>query len=348
MTEKLDCEQDTSLKAVSIWEKGVQKERDGSMTDAIKFYRQALKIHDKVENIYRKKLHEEWMLQKKLAELEISSTSDSSPEGERDTITLNDHEEEEQELLPCWILEMLPSDILLEIVEQVVLISGESWLNLSQTCKKFNELCFHNSIPYKVFASYIYARQKYDEISLELNDISDLSILENELWGSNHKKMLKDRPYLKFQGVYISIVNYLRHGANAEGSSSLINPIHMITYYRYFRFYPDGRCLRLVTTSEPSQIINHYNDKNPPSGSDICQWSISLDDNLGHLNVRRSSEKYSFIEEFRIKNQGYKRHHRLKWSTSTVIDKEGNASECSLRNEKPFFFSRVRSFATET
>ena len=63
--------------AVSIWEKGVQKERDGSMNDAIKFYRQALKIDEKVEKVYRKKLHEEWALQKKLAEVSISPAEDN-------------------------------------------------------------------------------------------------------------------------------------------------------------------------------------------------------------------------------------------------------------------------------
>ncbi|CCE93219.1 SCF ubiquitin ligase complex subunit HRT3 TDEL_0F04080 [Torulaspora delbrueckii] len=331
--------------AVSIWEKGVQKERDGSMNDAIKFYRQALKIDEKVEKVYRKKLHEEWALQKKLAEVSISPAEDNvaaEPKNE------DNEAEQEQKVLPCWILELLPNDLLLKIVRQVVLTSGESWLNLSLTCSKFNELCLQNTVPYKVFASYIYEKQRYDQASLELNQISDLHILEEDLWKTNHQKMLKDRPYIKFQGIYISIVNYLRHGANAEGSLSLINPIQMITYYRYFRFYPDGRCLRLVTTDEPSHVVSHFSDKTTPKGSEICRWSLALDDNLGRLNIRRSDEKYSYFEELQIKSQGHKRHNRLSWINSLVIDKEGNVSECSLRNEKPFFFSRVRSYAQES
>ncbi|QLL32005.1 hypothetical protein HG536_0C01730 [Torulaspora globosa] len=331
--------------ALSIWEKGVQKERDGSMTDAIKYYRQALKIDEKVEKIYRKKLREEWLLQQKLAELQLASPVASQGTAADSANTNEDGNEAEME--PCWIFEKLPNDLLLRVIRQVILMSGESWLNLSLTCTKFNELCFHNSGPFQVFASYIYQKQRYDETSLELNHISDLGTLEHDLWNSNYEKMLKDRPYIKFEGLYISVVNYLRHGVNSEGSSSLISPIQMITYYRYFRFYSDGHCLRLVTTDEPSQVVPHFSIDVPPRHSEICRWSLGLEDNFGRLIIRRSGEKYSFVEELHIKSHGRRRHHRLLWINSLVIDKEGNVSECSLRNEKPFNFSRVRSFASD-
>lgn len=52
----VDYEKDPRAKeAIAIWEKGVLKEKDGSMSDAINFYRSALKIHDNVESLYRKK-----------------------------------------------------------------------------------------------------------------------------------------------------------------------------------------------------------------------------------------------------------------------------------------------------
>lgn len=62
----VDYEKDPRAKeAIAIWEKGVLKEKDGSMSDAINFYRSALKIHDNVESLYRKKILDEWMLHKK-------------------------------------------------------------------------------------------------------------------------------------------------------------------------------------------------------------------------------------------------------------------------------------------
>ncbi|CAI4035030.1 hypothetical protein SMKI_12G1680 [Saccharomyces mikatae IFO 1815] len=338
----VDYEKDPRAKeAITIWERGVLKEKDGSMSDAINFYRSALKIHDNVELLYRRKLHDEWILHKKLSRLSV--VPDNSKE-QNETDEGDFHVEDDSELQPCWILEILPNDILLRIVERVVSISGEAWVNLSMSCSTFNKLCFHNSMPFKTFASYIYSKQTYDERAMDLNGITNISTFEKEMWQGDDSHMLRERPYIKFEGIYISVVNYVRYGSNAEGSLSLLNPVHMITYYRYLRFYENGQCLRLLTTEEPSVVVKHFGKENKPKHSHICYWSLGFDYDFGHLKVTRSDEKYTFIEELQIKNQGTRRYQRLKWLNSTVVDREGNASSCSLRNEKSFFFSRVKSF----
>ncbi|KAG0668732.1 hypothetical protein C6P45_004400 [Maudiozyma exigua] len=328
--------------AVSIWEKGVFKERDGSMADAIKYYREALKIYDNVEKVYRKKLHEEWLLFKKLENLSLNN--DSSVNNEINDGD-GDKEGSDESLLPCWILEMLPNDILLRVVSYVVKQSGESWVNLSLSCNRFNELCFHNSVPFKTFKDMIYNKQVYDEELLNLNGENSIKELEQIFWDKNYELMLKERPFIKFEGVYISVVNYLRYGSNADGSSSLRNPVHMITYYRYFRFYEDGKVLRLLTTDEPTFVVKHFTRDNNIKGSHLCSWNLYFDGETNYVTIGRANDKYAFKEKLTIKNQGYKRFQRLKWIESTVEDKERNISQCSLKNEKPFFFSRVKSYA---
>lgn len=328
----------TASHAVELWEKGTLKEKDGSMTDAIRFYREALKINDKVEKFYRKKLQEEWELRARLKELDLEEKE------EQEQRVDEDQDVQRNQDLPCWILEMLPNDLLLKVIKEVVVSSSESWVNLSLTCSAFNKLCFHNSVPYKAFADYIYPLQRYDQASMTLNGISNIKTLEETLWNNDYQFMINNRPYVKFQGVYISVVNYLRYGANAEGSSSLLNPIHMITYYRYFRFYPDGTCLRLLTTDEPSTVVKTYHKEKHIKHSELCRWSLSVDENFGCLSINRETEKYEFCEELQIKNQGARKHHRLKWIASSVTDAEGQRSEFSLKNEKPFFFSRVKSY----
>ncbi|CAB4255476.1 similar to Saccharomyces cerevisiae YLR097C HRT3 Putative SCF-ubiquitin ligase F-box protein, based on both genetic and physical interactions and sequence similarity [Maudiozyma barnettii] len=326
--------------AISIWEKGVFKERDGSMSDAIKYYREALKVYDQVEKVYRKKLHEEWLLFKKLEKLKLSEDSKINT---ADDSTNND--EDDESLLPCWIFEMLPNDILLRIVSHVVEYSGESWVNLSLSCSKFNELCFHNSIPYKIFKNVIYSKQVYDNALQTLNGEDSVKNLEEIFWDKDYELMLKQRPYIKFEGVYISVVNYLRYGSNVDGSSSLRNPVHMITYYRYFRFYEDGKVLRLLTTDEPTFVVKYFTRENNIKSSHLCSWKLYFDGETNYITISRSNDKYAFKEKLTIKNQGNKRFQRLKWMETTVEDKEGNISKCSLKNEKPFFFSRVISFA---
>ena len=224
----VDYEKDPRAKeAIAIWEKGVLKEKDGSMSDAINFYRSALKIHDNVESLYRKKILDEWMLHKKLSGL--SMTTDA-PDEQNETGKDDLSAEENAELQPCWILEILPDDILLRIIKKVILMSGESWVNLSMTCSTFSKLCFHDSVPFKTFAKYIYSKQIYDKMAMDLNGITDINTFEKEIWRGDDYRMLRERPYIKFEGVYISVVNYVRYGSNAESSLSLLKPVHMITY----------------------------------------------------------------------------------------------------------------------
>lgn len=339
--------------ALSIWEKGVLKEKNGSMSDAINYYRRAIKMYEGVEQLYRKKLHDEWILQRQLQSMDInidqkslihSSNKDGGILNNNDTEVKDEMEEDNEELLPCWILEMLPNDVLLRIIKHVVLLSGETWVNLSLTCQRFNQLCFNNTFPYRIFKDFIYSKQNYDDGSMILNGVKDLKAMEQELWGDDNITMIKSRPFIKFGGVYISVVNYLRYGTHAEGSSSLLNPVHMITYYRYFRFYEDGTALRLLTTDEPGHIVKNFDKENKPKNSEICNWHIGFDDNFGRVIITRSNQKYIFRETLVIKKQGNKIHQRLKWISSTVENNEGEISECSLRNEKPFYFSRVRSY----
>lgn len=330
--------------AISWWERGVQKEKDGSMNDAIKFYREALKTYEDVEKLYRKKLFEEYELQKRLEQLHLNSIDSKDDGAINSGDQTQDVEDDETQRDPCWLLDILPPDVLSRIVHFVVLQSGESWLNLSLTCSAFNKLCFHEMDPYRTFVQCIYPRQQYDEIGLDLNGISNIGVWEKEFWGHNYHKMIKERPYVKFEGIYISVVNYLRYGAHQDGSRSWLNPIHMITYYRYFRFYADGRCLRLLTTDEPSIVVPHFSLETPPKNSEVCHWTLGLDHGFGHLTITRSSSKYTFVEELQIKDQGTRIHQRLKWLSSIIIDKEGEVTECSMKKEKPFFFSRVRSY----
>ncbi|PSC69046.1 F-box 7 [Micractinium conductrix] len=51
------------------------------------------------------------------------------------------------------------------------------------------------------------------------------------------KRMLLERPHLRFDGVYVSRNTYLRQGIVEW---KVKNAVHLVLYYRYMRFYPDG------------------------------------------------------------------------------------------------------------
>jgi len=65
----------------------------------------------------------------------------------------------------------------------------------------------------------------------------------------------KSRPRIRFSGVYISTVNYVRAGASSGNSLSWSLPVHLVTYYRYLRFYRDGTLISVLTSAEPHDVV---------------------------------------------------------------------------------------------
>ncbi|KAK4181738.1 putative glycerol transporter protein [Triangularia setosa] len=79
----------------------------------------------------------------------------------------------------------------------------------------------------------------------------------NSLYSSSWQRMFRLRPRLRFNGCYISTVNYVRSGMANSNSITWGAPIHVVTYYRYLRFFRDGTCLSLLTTAEPNDVVHH-------------------------------------------------------------------------------------------
>jgi F-box protein 9 len=70
-----------------------------------------------------------------------------------------------------------------------------------------------------------------------------------------YRNLFHKRPRIRFNGCYISTVNYQRPGAASTLSLTWNSPIHIVTYYRYLRFLRDGTCISLLTTSEPADVV---------------------------------------------------------------------------------------------
>ncbi|CAK7231705.1 hypothetical protein SEUCBS140593_008015 [Sporothrix eucalyptigena] len=71
------------------------------------------------------------------------------------------------------------------------------------------------------------------------------------------QRMFRLRPRIRFNGCYISTVNYIRPGQPSASLVTWNNPVHIVTYFRYLRFFRDGTVISLLTTSEPPDVIHH-------------------------------------------------------------------------------------------
>lgn len=172
----------------------------------------------------------------------------------------------------------MPSEVILEILRHVVLIDPASYGRLALVCKQFayqfaNEqhiwrrLCqgaeygfgaMHYSFacdvkgnPYNSFVPR-YTPFPFDCVNLQIPKPLGT-------WS----QVFQCFPRIRFTGVYISTVNYTRPGANSSLQNvSWNSPIHIVTYYRYLRFYPDGSVISLLTTTEPVDVVPHISKEN--------------------------------------------------------------------------------------
>jgi F-box protein 9 len=190
-------------------------------------------------------------------------------------------------------------------------------------------------------------------------------------YSSSWKNMFHHRPRIRFNGCYISTVNYIRAGQASAHQITWNSPVHIVTYYRYLRFFRDGTAISLLTTSEPADVVQHLtrdalalhkDGVNAHLSSAVMQfalrgrWRLSsgLDspdlpskDAEGDMVVETEGVgKYMYRLELSLRTAGKAaRNNKLVrrgfYSYNRLTDDWG---EFALKNEKPFFFSRVKSY----
>jgi hypothetical protein len=139
---------------------------------------------------------------------------------------------------PCY-LSLLPDELLLQILLHLFLSSLSSILLTSLICKKFLSLTQREKILYKSLCKHYFAPFIPPQIILSRGQT---------LYANDFRRMLIERPRLHFSGVYIATCHYLRSGTS---DLSWNTPIHMVTYFRYVRFFLSGECVCVLSTAEP-------------------------------------------------------------------------------------------------
>ncbi|KAL7620677.1 hypothetical protein AAE478_009672 [Parahypoxylon ruwenzoriense] len=225
----------------------------------------------------------------------------------------------------------------------------------------------------EVFTPEELARKRQEESRAATN------VLLHSLYASSWQTMFRRRPRIRFNGCYISTVNYIRAGQASMHQITWNSPVHIVTYYRYLRFFRDGAAISLTTTDEPAHVVHHLTRENLalhqggmgphhlPSATMSAalrgRWrlSSSLDNSDANDNAPEATEgdlyvetegvpKYMYRMELTFRNGAKTTATRINnkklawkgfWSYNTLTD---HWAEFTLKNEKPFFFSRVKSY----
>jgi F-box protein 9 len=204
--------------------------------------------------------------------------------------------------------------------------------------------------------------------------IADTLALYHSLYSSSWQRMFRQRPRIRFNGCYISTVNYMRSGQASPNQVTWATPVHIVTYYRYLRFFRDGTAISLLTTTEPADVVHHLTREalalhaggaNPHLPSDVMRqalrgrWRLArAPDSPGALpasiegDVTVETEgvsKYIYRLDLALGTAGKStRNNKLAWkgfySYNPLTD---DWAEFTMRYSKPFFFSRVRSYGVK-
>ncbi|WVF71200.1 hypothetical protein IAT40_006000 [Kwoniella sp. CBS 6097] len=183
---------------------------------------------------------------------------------------------------------------------------------------------------------------------------------------------------IRMDGCYIAVCHYIRPGAGEEW----VTITHMITYHRFLRFYPDGNVISFLTTDHPSEIVPVLRPSIRGKGLHFGRWKLIRTDsplhpsnthnpdsdhdknNGGNANTDRNrmrknprilitdllepgieGPKYEFEMELALRSTG-----RGRWNKLEIIEYRsinlltGEVLALALKHQKPFYFSKVRSY----
>ncbi|KAF7356532.1 hypothetical protein MVEN_00986800 [Mycena venus] len=361
--------------ALAIYTRAVQHEQSGQLDTALSLYRTAFRMEPNVDRAYH--------TQELLASINAAQTKDVSDSkggenidqlaktlqraisiksGAREdaggvvTGTLASllesfpHDlvfEPEDEKQPMH-LNILPEELLIMIIRKLDHTSIE---RLAAVSRKTRVLTLDPGI----WRELVVLSYKPPQVpSLE----SMVSVVTQ--YQSDFRRVYIEHPRIRLDGVYIAVCHYVRPGLS---ENSWVNLSHLITYHRYLRFFPDGKVLSLLANEEaaPAQVIHTLKPSLRKKGLFIGTWKLSgsvvtisnLIDASGRFPIPPISTpgsdepfaRYSFSMILSLRSRPLGRWNKLELTAYNSVDLEnGNTTPLGLRHERPFWFSRVKSF----
>lgn len=371
--ESSQADDDTEIVAKRLFLNGAEMERSGQLYEAIQFYRRAVqlvpdiefRLHTRSKKVSKKPESKEAV--KNAVHTEVyEDHSNSSHIDEKEIKDLYKHIQRkllksvsfcipanEQKVTH---ISALPLEILLYIFRWVVStdIDMRSLEMCSFVCRGFY-LCCRDSEIWRLACARIWGIN----VSLPKHCVS---------W----RQMFIESARLSFNGCYIGKTTYIRSGENSF-QDQFYRPWHIVAYYRYLRFFPDGMVLMLTSPDAPPVCVGqlkHRTYKNPTILSGhyrlkddkvtmIVYRNENSKSNFGYRrnkkrDVIQDNHQETFHLELQIQDYKKQRHIRLAWTGYSVYTRYKNGVENTCHFDiignrfPPLWFSRVKSYTAES
>ncbi|KIK08825.1 hypothetical protein K443DRAFT_671883 [Laccaria amethystina LaAM-08-1] len=366
--------------ALDVYRRAVQHEQRGELDDALRSYRQAFNLDPHVDQAYNREEMLAGILQaQKSAEanqvdelasrVEESLSLKSVSKGKEIVVTgtlstvirffpknLRFEPENEDELA---LLNKLPDELLVIIIRNLDHTSVERFAAVNRKAR----ILSLDSVIWREFIRAVYKPPQVPDVDVMI------PVIDRHL--SDFRRVYIEHPRVRLDGVYIAICHYVRPGLS---ENHWVNISHLITYHRYLRFFPNGQVLSLLANEEhsPQQIVPILKPTLRMKGLFLGTWYLSgttvylsdLTDSSGRstLPISRdqlplagqsssgSSEndnaRYVFDMTLKLRSRPLGRWNILDIKSYDSVNLEtGDNAPVALKHERPFWFSKVRSYA---
>ncbi|GLB41944.1 putative F-Box protein [Lyophyllum shimeji] len=367
--------------ALSIYHRAVEHEQSGELDDALVLYRQAFRMDAHVDRIY----HREEMLASiaEAQQQPIQTVTPVVPEASVEELAtkvqhslavkprdgaaavrvtgtlatliekfpsdLSFQPEVEEEPVH---LHKLADELLIMILRKLDPTSVERFASVS---RKARILTLESAL-WRNFVKATYKPPQVPDIAVVT------SALERCLF--DYRRVYIEQPRVRLDGVYIATCHYVRAGLS---ENSWVNISHLITYHRYLRFFSNGQVLSLLANEEhpPQQIIPLLKPTLRMKGFYIGTWQLSgttiylsnLMDASGRFPLPTDEKpqaaaepgdgaRYTFGMTLSLASRPLGRWNKLHIEAYNSVNLEtGDINPVALKHERPFWFSKVRSYS---
>lgn len=159
-------------------------------------------------------------------------------------------------------------------------------------------------------------------------------------------------PRVRMHGVYIASCRYTQHGLSEE--NVWVRRLHVVRYYRYLRFFPNGLCLSWLTTEAPGDAVPVLWPGLRTRGLSVGHWRWLPD--AGPPPARRgativvddlrdpSLRHYTFQMTLALRPSRGSWHRLDMLEYASLHLRTGEVLPIPDRHAQPFLFSRVLSY----
>jgi F-box protein 9 len=332
--------------AIQLYHDAMVFEHEGKLNDALKNYRAAIRMDPEVD-LQCSKLFETHV-KNTTNERNCSSSSlddkaifetDRNQEMLKDTTKTTDtrimdilrgfseklhlSEIDDDERL---LVDGLPYEVLVHIFRWLIDLMGTSWIPiLNRVCRQWYVVS-HDPLLWQHICERTWTRE---DLSRQL-----------ARYGYNYRRMYLEKGRPRFDGIYIARINYFKSGYNEMTWSQ---PIILVTYYRYLRFYPDGNLISLLTSDEPVKVLKQFKEGHLTG---ILEGTYRLKENLVDIVlIDELRTKETFHMRLELRSTSRSGNNQLRWRNYySKSHSKGTVYEFNRDQLKSYWFSRVRSF----